>query len=150
MLDPLAEIVCRSRHFESRLFCGFGASSKLLDLSFQFFRYAFVGVETEDPFARGLLGGEVLLSRVAGPGPNEYTIREAARNLSRGIGALRIDDDDFVRPPKRFKRRRDVVFFVEGDNGGGDLHCRVRSILFECAEVGKRGNTVTRKQPEAL
>src|SRR6185295_738626 len=97
MLDPAAEVKSRPRHFECRR-RRFGALFNMFDLSFQFVGYALVSIEAEDPIVRGLLGGEVFLSRVAGPGPNEYAIREAARNLNSVIGAFRVDDHDFVRP----------------------------------------------------
>jgi hypothetical protein len=73
-----------------------------------------------------LFGGKIFLVDVARPRTNDHPIRIAPRDGDSVVGALRIDNDDFVGPADRFKRGGDVRGFVVGDDRDGQVVHRPR------------------------
>src|SRR5262249_37887638 len=121
VLDPTAQIEGHSRHLEARA-PGFALRAQPLDLRGKLRRDAFVGIQTEDPIVRGLLGGEVFLRGVAGPRSYKHVVGESPRDLYRAVVAFGIDDYDFVGPTNGAKGGGNVVLFVVSDDSRGDLH----------------------------
>ena len=63
----------------------------------------------------------ILLHPVAGPLPHLDPCGMGTRPLDRIVGAVRVDDDDFVGPGDRLERLDDVGTFVVGDDRDGQL-----------------------------
>src|SRR3972149_6086075 len=86
--------------------------------------YLFVGINAQDPVARGLGEGRgflqpvslpILLVHMRGGGPGA---------LARPITAMRIDDNDLITPPNTLETPADLGLLITGNNDRGDrLHC---------------------------
>ncbi len=87
-----------------------------LDLPAQLGTDLLVGVDREDPFAPGLVHGEVLLGGEARPGPHEDPVGESARDLDRLVVRLGVDHDDLVGPGQAGQARAQALLFVPGDD----------------------------------
>src|SRR5262249_632810 len=97
MFNPSSQVECAPGSFVS---CGFGfrLSVDLKERVFKLGRHSLIGIEAENPIIFCLLGGEILLRRIPGPGAYKYAISKARCDFRGSIGAFCIDDDDFVRP----------------------------------------------------
>ena len=72
-----------------------------------------VGVDGEQPFVGRLRRREILLLAKIGKGPHHYARAHLLRDLSRAVGAARIDHHDFVgQAAQRCQRFRQVGLFV--------------------------------------
>ena len=86
---------------------------------------ALIGVETEDPVAAA--GFDRAIAQIAEALERHLHDARAQRrgHLGRAVGAVGIDDDDFVRPEHAFGCGLDLLGLIEGQDIGGDrLHDR--------------------------
>src|SRR5215467_6290695 len=121
MLDPAPEIKRQPGHPIAR--CSaiwFGLQS--LDLLSQLLGDLLIRVEAEDPLVGSAFGGEVLLRRISRPRPNDDLGFKLARDFNRPVLAFGVHDDYLVGEAERLDGPPDVVFLVEGYDGGADLH----------------------------
>ena len=87
-----------------------------LDFGGELRRHALVGVERQDPVVARDRRRVILLIDVSRPLADEDAVSVSLRDGDRRIRALRIDDDDFVRPGDRCQRLTNVCRFVAGDD----------------------------------
>jgi len=86
-----------------------------------------IGIQTQNPIARGLLDRRVLLRGVAFPRLDENLRTERLGNLNRTVGRAGVHDDDLALAVAdqwlhTLQRAADVVFFVVGDDDDGESH----------------------------
>ena len=87
------------------------------DARAKFFGDALVGVETEDPVVLRCTSGELLLRREAGPVALDDTRPALGGYLARGVGRVRVNDQNLVGPRDRLAGGAYMLGLVEGDDG---------------------------------
>ena len=97
-----------------------------------------IGIEPERVIARGAGSAPLAPWRNRRPTRSQRPAPERSRDLGRSIRAAGIDDDNLVEEPTdRLEAMREVIFFVSGDHGEGDL-VRRRSPLPLLRPSGRR------------
>jgi len=81
-------------------------------------RYPFVGVQRQHPIALRHVQGPVFLRPETDPVGLMNLVGIFPADGHSGIGAARIQNDDFVNPLDRLQTRPDIGFFVFGDDDG--------------------------------
>ncbi len=87
----------------------------------------FIPIQTQDPIARGLVDGRVLLRGEAFPFFDEHFRAERLRNFNRAVCRARVDNDDLSLAVgyKRLhagERASDVGLLVKSNNDDGKVH----------------------------
>src|ERR1017187_1969668 len=93
-----------------------------------------VRIETQNPIARRLVDGRVLLRGEPFPFLDEHFRAERFRDLDRVVSRSRVDDDDFalaIRDQRLHARERasDVGLFVKSNDDNGKVHRWSAAIL---------------------
>ena len=86
-----------------------------------------VGVEAENPVAAAGFDGAIAQIAETVERHLHDARSERGGDLGRVVGAVGVDDDDFVRPKHAFGRGLDLLGFIERQDIGGDgLHDPMR------------------------
>ena len=70
----------------------------------------------------GRVISKVFLVRVAVKVALQHAGSKLLGDLNGAVARARIEHDDFVAPAQRVERARQVLFFVQRNERGGDLH----------------------------
>ena len=124
MVDPGAEIESAASHFVDREWRGvlFPVPEGSVKRAAEFF----VGIDGEDPVVGGLLGSEIFLVGVVGPGAGKEFGVVLAGDFFGAVDAAGVDDDNLVGDAnERAQGAREIFFFVERDDAGGNANHRI-------------------------
>src|SRR5208337_172876 len=111
----------------------------------------FISIQTQNPVARCLGNGRVLLGSVTFPFFNKNFRSERFRDFDGAVGRARVDDDDlaFAVGSQRLhagERPSDVCLLVVGDDDDGENHAGLlpwrAENLPSCARLGRAGAPV--------
>src|SRR5262245_62090036 len=96
-----------------------------------------------------LIDRKLLLRSEAGPRSHNHSNTVLGSNVTRRIRGFRIDYYQFISPRHRLTGVGYVLRFVEGDDGGGDLHAQSREPRVVATGSTDSTITVTTLRPQS-